>query len=161
MYGELVPLGGGDRIPLLKKKLRVGRREDCDVVLRFDNVSAYHCELTVIDGYWYVLDLNSRNGIKINGVRVTGGERRIDPGDTLHIARHRYRFNYVPAELGAVGPPPDDEAPKIFQKSLLERAGLVGKRSQQKLESDDPDLRRRRDPDTPVRDSMQRKNRPV
>jgi len=33
-YGELIPLGGGDPIPLLKKNLMVGRRESCDVVLR-------------------------------------------------------------------------------------------------------------------------------
>ena len=37
MYGELVPLGGGDPIPLLKKRLRIGRREGCDIVLNFAN----------------------------------------------------------------------------------------------------------------------------
>ena len=47
MYGELVPVGGGDPIPLLKKSLLVGRRESCDIVLRFSNVSAHHCQLTV------------------------------------------------------------------------------------------------------------------
>ena len=35
MYGELIPLGGGDPIPLLKKQLLIGRRESCDIVLRF------------------------------------------------------------------------------------------------------------------------------
>ncbi len=34
-YGELVPDGGGDPIPLLREKLTVGRRESCDIVLRF------------------------------------------------------------------------------------------------------------------------------
>ena len=41
-FGELVPVGGGDPIPLLKKTLLVGRRETCDVVLRFANVSSNH-----------------------------------------------------------------------------------------------------------------------
>src|SRR5207245_361620 len=50
MYGELVPLGGGDAIPLLKKKLVIGRRENCDIVLRFPNISARHCELTLTQG---------------------------------------------------------------------------------------------------------------
>ena len=27
MYGELIPVGGGDPIPLLKKGLLIGRRE--------------------------------------------------------------------------------------------------------------------------------------
>ena len=38
MYGELVPIGGGDNIPLLRPILTVGRRETNDVVLRFSNV---------------------------------------------------------------------------------------------------------------------------
>ncbi len=128
MYGLLVPLGGGDPIPLLKKKILVGRRESCDVVLRFPNVSAHHCELMVENGYWYVQDLNSRNGVKVDNRRVEAGEKRVDPGVTLTIAKHRFELRYTPAELGAVGPPPDDEAASILGKSLLERAGLTGKK---------------------------------
>jgi hypothetical protein len=123
MYGELIPVGGGDPIPLLKKSLLVGRRESCDIVLRFSNVSAHHCQLTLTGGYWYVRDLNSRNGIKVNGIRTS--EKRIDPGDTLSIAKHRYEMHYSPMELGAFGPPPPDVMEgEIFGKSLLERAGL-------------------------------------
>ena len=107
MYGELIPLGGGDPIPLLKKQLLVGRRESCDIVLRFANVSAHHCELTVREGYFYVRDLQSRNGIKVNGLRVN--EKRLDPGDELAVAKHRYEIHYSPFDLGAVGPPPPDD----------------------------------------------------
>ena len=103
MYGELIPVGGGDPIPLLKKGLLIGRRESCDIVLRFSNVSAHHCQLTVNAGYWHVRDLQSRNGVKVNGVRVT--DKRVDPGDILSIAKHKYEVNYSPIDLGAVGPP--------------------------------------------------------
>ena len=124
MYGELVPVGGGDPIPLLKKKLLVGRREKCDIVLRFANVSAHHCELWFDSGYLFVRDLGSSNGVKINnGVRVTEG--RLDPGDILTIAKHTYRVEYSPADLGAVGPPPtENRAREIMSTSLLARAGL-------------------------------------
>jgi adenylate cyclase len=123
MYGELIPQGGGDPIPLLKKSLLVGRRESCDIVLRFPNVSAHHCELTCDGGYWYVRDLESRNGTKVNGARVT--EKRLDPGDVLSVAKHAYDVKYSPVELGAVGPPPEDiPHHDVFGKSLLERAGL-------------------------------------
>ena len=123
MYGELSPQGGGDPIPLLKRSLLVGRRESCDIVLRFPNVSAHHCQLTCSGGYWYVRDLDSQNGTKVNGVGVT--EKRLDPGDVLSIAKHKYDVKYSPVELGAVGPPPE-EGPdyEVFGKSLLERAGL-------------------------------------
>jgi predicted component of type VI protein secretion system len=123
MHGELIPLGGGDPIPLLKKSLMVGRRESCDIVLRFSNVSAHHCQLVCNGGYWYVKDLKSRNGVKVNGMRVN--EKRLDPGDELSVAKHRYDVRYSPFDLGAVGPPPvDEETEDMMKQSLLERAGL-------------------------------------
>ena len=122
-YGELIPQGGGDTIPLKKKQLLVGRRESCDIVLRFANVSAHHCQLSVDSGYWFVRDLGSRNGIKVNNVRVQ--EKRLDPGDVLAVAKHRYEVQYSPADLGAVGPPPvDNLSQEILGESLLSRAGL-------------------------------------
>lgn len=127
MFGELVPVGGGDPIPLLKVQLTIGRREDCDIVLRFPNVSGKHCQLTLTSGYWYLQDLESRNGCKVNNQRVK--EKRLDPGDELAVAKHRYTLQYSPSELGAVGPPPPEDnsaqVDDIFSKSLLERAGLV------------------------------------
>ena len=109
MFGELVPIGGGDTIPLLKKSLTVGRRESCDICLRFGNVSGTHCQLSVDQGYWFVQDLNSQNGVKVNGVRVA--RKRLDPDCELIIAKHCYKVVYNPADLGANGPPPgDDEA---------------------------------------------------
>ena len=138
MYGELVPLGGGDPIPLLKRSLLVGRRESCDIVLRFSNVSAHHCQLTVTGGYWYVRDLNSRNGIKVNGSRVA--EKRIDPGDVVSVAKHKYEMKYSPVDLGAVGPPPPDVTDgDIFKKSLLERAGLESRKIRQVKPEPEPD----------------------
>jgi predicted component of type VI protein secretion system len=123
MYGELIPLGGGDAIPLLKPQLLVGRRESCDIVLRFANVSAHHCQLAIDHGYFYVRDLQSKNGIKVNDVRKP--ESRLDPGDVLSIAKHKYRVEYDPADLGAVGPPPPDNlSQEILRESLLSRAGL-------------------------------------
>lgn len=137
MYGELLPLGGGDPIPMLKKSLLVGRRESCDIRLRFPNVSAHHCQLTLNGGYWYVRDLNSRNGIKVNDIRVT--DKRLDPGDTLSIAKHEYEVKYSPAELGAVGPPPPENEPdSVFGKSLLERAGLMTAFGEKRSKSHEP-----------------------
>ena len=140
MYGELIPLGGGDPIPLLKPQLLVGRRESCDIVLRFANVSAHHCQLAIDNGYLYVRDLQSRNGIKVNDVRKP--ESRLDPGDVLSIAKHKYRVEYDPAELGAVGPPPPDNlSQEIMRESLLTRAGL-----DRSVQFRDPGERRRYDP---------------
>ena len=152
MYGELVPTGGGEPVPLLKKTLLVGRREECDIVLRFPNVSARHCELRLLGGYWYVANLQSRNGVKVNSIRV--GEKRLDPGDVLFVAKHSYEVKYSPAENGAVGPPPPEpsegDISNIFGKSLLERAGLSSARAAEQFQEascevteDDPALSRK------------------
>ena len=123
VYGELLPVGGGDPIPLLKPVLVVGRRESADIVLRFPNVSGSHCELSLADGFWTVKDLRSSNGIKVNGVRVT--EQRLEPGDKLAVAKHVYEIAYEPARLGATSPPPETPSKGgVFSRSLLDLAGL-------------------------------------
>ena len=127
VYGELLPVGGGDPIPLLKPTLTLGRRESADIVLRFPNVSGNHCELALVDGYWTIKDLRSSNGTKVNGTRVT--EQRLEPGDKIGIAKHVYEIAYEPARLGATSPV-EEKAPQenIFGRSLLESAGLENRR---------------------------------
>ncbi|MCL2304137.1 MAG: FHA domain-containing protein [Planctomycetaceae bacterium] len=123
MFGTLVPTGGGDDIPLKKKELIVGRNEECDIVLRFSNVSNKHCKFVLSNGYWYVVDMNSSNGVKVNGIRVT--DRRIDPGMKVVIANHAFHLDYNPTDNGAVGaPPPDLLDADVFSRSLLDRIGL-------------------------------------
>ena len=160
MYGELLPVGGGDPIPLLKKSLLIGRRESCDVVLRFTNVSAHHCQLTVIGGYWHVRDMDSRNGVKVNGVRVT--DKRIDPGDIVSIAKHKYELHYSPIDLGAVGPPPPDMPnTDVFSKSLLERAGLERRKYVPPKTPSDPIEQQRYDIESDEPGRIRFRNRPV
>jgi len=125
MYGSLIPLGRGEPIVLDKKNLVVGRHDTCDVVVRASTVSGRHCRLFVSEGYWRVRDLNSRNGTRVNNVKVD--DHRLDPGAILSLANHRFEVKYSPIDLGAVGPPLEDDAPAfIFEYSLMEKAGLSG-----------------------------------
>lgn len=134
MFGELLPQSGGDPIPLLKKRLRVGRREGNDVVLNFGNVSGHHCLMEIEEGYWFIRDLNSRNGVKVEGKRITAGLRkRLDPGMKVTIAKHEYEISYEPTELGAYGTPPQDEQlDNFFGTGLLDRAGLKRDKNKKK-----------------------------
>src|SRR5262245_61072457 len=127
MFGELVPQGGGDPVPLLKTKLLVGRRDSCDIALRFPNVSSRHCELELLDGYWMVRDLGSSNGTKVNGVRVR--TKWVLPGDELAVARHRYKIEYNVSPETPPPPPLEDE--ENIGMSLMEKAGLVRRRAQE------------------------------
>lgn len=116
LFGQLIPCGGGDPIPLLKRQLIIGRRSSCDITLRFPNVSSQHCELELIEGYWCVRDLNSSNGTKVNRVRCD--QKWLFPGDILGVARHKFEVTYKPEGKR----PEEDEDP--FARSLMEKAGL-------------------------------------
>jgi len=77
----------------------VGKDEDCDVVVNGVYVSRRHCEIWFDDGAWWVSDLSSTNGIRIeaDGVVVArayphGSERaeamELPPGASLVLSAH-------------------------------------------------------------------------
>jgi pSer/pThr/pTyr-binding forkhead associated (FHA) protein len=123
-HGQLIPVGGGDPIPLSRDLLTFGRRESCDVCLKFQNISGLHCELSYREGYWFVRDLGSTNGIKVNGTRVLS--RPLKPGDELAIAQRRYTIQYnLPASaqsaLEEVLSEDEDLSVPLMQKAGLAR----------------------------------------
>jgi adenylate cyclase len=119
--GELVPAGGGDNIPLIREVLTIGRRETCDICLRFPNISGIHAELSFRNGYWYIKDRNSTNGIKVNGVRVV--EKMLHPRDRITIGKRDYTIQYeLPADH--IGKLEEVQEEDVMSQSLLEKAGL-------------------------------------
>lgn len=117
--GELVPVGGGDPIPLIRETLVVGRRESCDIPLHYPNVSSKHCELTFKEGYWYLRDLNSTNGVKVNGMRVQ--QKLLHSGDEISIAKRKFIIHYTLAAGKRVLEEIEED---VLGQSLLEKAGL-------------------------------------
>jgi pSer/pThr/pTyr-binding forkhead associated (FHA) protein len=125
--GTMIPVGGGDPIPLLKSELVVGRRGGCDIRLDFENVSGKHCNLKLINGVWHVRDMGSTNGTTLNGTRTTS-QHAIMPEDELGIADHLFTIDYVPAApeaLFATQKVLDLEIQEERKRhSLMELAGL-------------------------------------
>jgi adenylate cyclase len=132
MLGKIVPTGGGPPIPLLKPKLLIGRQAACDIPLGHPSISGRHCQLELRDGYWWMNDLGSSNGTRINGVVCTEGW--LMPNDVLGVARQGYTVQYLPPAHRAVpvavpartgGAAGSVGARKIDPTALLTRAGLV------------------------------------
>jgi pSer/pThr/pTyr-binding forkhead associated (FHA) protein len=121
-FGELVPVGGGDAIPLISEVMTIGRRQSCDICLNFQNISGTHCELSLRNGVWHLRDLGSTNGVKVNGERTL--RRPLRPGDEIGIANHRYKIQYqLPTDSTFVEEVFAEEE-DVFGQSLLEKAGL-------------------------------------
>jgi CheY-like chemotaxis protein len=103
----LNPKEGGKPLKLSRPRVIVGREPSCDLVINSRAISHHHCVLYLYEGWWYVKDLNSRNGVKVKRVKVT--QHLVPPGSVLSIGPLEFEMNYTPHELGAPGitPPVD------------------------------------------------------
>ena len=72
-------------------RLLVGRAPNCDCVLPEDCVSRRHAHIWRDGGRWFLSDLGSLNGTRVNGVRVI--ERvEVRPGDRVWLGGATYRL---------------------------------------------------------------------
>jgi hypothetical protein len=69
----------------------IGRSSRCDFVIDDPNVSRRHAELQRRGADWYVVDLDSTNGVAVNGKQVRSS--RLAPGDEIMLGTARLRFN--------------------------------------------------------------------
>ncbi len=122
LLGELVPVGGGDPIPLTQPALTLGRRKTCDIALELAGVSSSHCELAFVDGLWKLRDLGSSNGTKYRGNRLAPNTwQKLAPGDEFKLGGQAYTIRYETANLAGLDEPEEDD----WDKSLMEKAGLA------------------------------------
>jgi pSer/pThr/pTyr-binding forkhead associated (FHA) protein len=86
-------LGSGRDMPLLQDHVVIGRRHDCDLQLQDAAVSSRHCELHFDGCRWWITDLGSRNGTRVNGTAVK--HQALRSGDEILIGNQlRFRLNY-------------------------------------------------------------------
>lgn len=69
--------------PLVKDRVVIGRKVNCDLRIPLTAVSRQHCELTIEDGKVSIKDLGSSNGTYHNSVRVQ--EAHLSAGDELVV----------------------------------------------------------------------------
>ena len=80
--------GRSPRLPLLvlplphQPVLTVGRHTDCDLVLVDPTVSRLHAVLRLFGDQWFLEDLGSTNGTRVNGIRIRRAVA-VRPGDRV------------------------------------------------------------------------------
>ena len=94
-------LAPGTTCKLNTDAIVVGRNpKDCDVVLDHFAVSRAHARIELIDNVRYLEDLNSRNGVFINGKGITSGaegRQRLYSGDRIEIAAFEFVYDEDPS----------------------------------------------------------------
>lgn len=72
-----------------KERTTIGRKPHNDIQLDDPTVSGEHAALLLIQNV-YVEDLNSTNGVLLNGKKVS--KRQLEHGDIVRIGRHELKF---------------------------------------------------------------------
>ena len=73
----------GKAQPLSKARVVLGRSREADVRVADEGISRRHAEIRHEDGEYWLVDLGSMNGSRVNGRRVD--RKRLDDGDTITL----------------------------------------------------------------------------
>lgn len=71
----------------------IGRSPDCDIRLRYPAVSATHAKVFRAGNAWYVEDLDSASGTRVNARAVVSSKRRLKDGDVIGLGGVIFVFN--------------------------------------------------------------------
>ena len=90
-------------LPEADARVILGRSRECDCVLAEPSVSRRHAELRRDEARWLLRDLGSRNGTRVNGMRLLD-EAEVGPGDRVSFGDARFRLGEAP-QTAATRPP--------------------------------------------------------
>jgi FHA domain-containing protein len=81
----------GQRLRVDKRSVLLGRSRECDIQIEDANVSRRHAELRQEGTSFWIVDLDSTNGLEVNGKRVK--RAKLDPGDSFTIGSTEVTFS--------------------------------------------------------------------
>lgn len=117
MAALLTPVGNGRKIVIDRPVILVGRSPECDAVLDVSSkISRMHCALIQVDASYFIRDLGSLNGVRVNGTRVDR-ECSLTHGARVAIGDIHFQFlANVPASQ--LSPPEHQKKPSGSPPSL-------------------------------------------
>ncbi len=102
---RLVCLSGpdaGTEYELTKETFSIGRSPGADININDSFASRRHAELQFIENAYRLRDLESKNGVFVNGGRMAPGATAwLEDGDALQFASTRFRFHDPSATITA------------------------------------------------------------
>ncbi|MGL6226500.1 MAG: FHA domain-containing protein [Thermoguttaceae bacterium] len=127
----------GQVIPVVGEKFLIGRADDCNLKPRSELVSRYHCAIVSGAGFVAVRDLGSKNGVYVNGERVSL-ECELKNGDTLNVGPLSFTIQ-LSSNLSATKPKlPRVETVEQALVRTVQRAEETARAEQQHEEPKEP-----------------------
>jgi hypothetical protein len=80
----------GERHEVDKRRVLIGRSKECDFQLADPNVSRRHAELRQEGAFYWIVDLDSTNGMEVNGRRLK--RAKLENGDRVTIGTTEVLF---------------------------------------------------------------------
>jgi chromosome segregation ATPase len=103
--GELIRIDGQrNTAHFLARRTRIGRAPDCELQIESTSVSRHHALVLVSGREVIIEDLNSTNGVLVNGRRIS--RQLLNDGDLLTIGEAQFRLKLKPAPGGSEAPAP-------------------------------------------------------
>ena len=104
-FGRLVCMSGpsaGQEYELRRELVTLGRSSDSDVILDDQFASRHHAEIRTVDNAYQIRDLDSKNGVLIDGRRLPPGQFEwLADGSEIRLASTLFRFFDPSATLTA------------------------------------------------------------
>jgi serine phosphatase RsbU (regulator of sigma subunit) len=82
----------GQRLPLAKDTIILGRSPDCDIPIPSPSISRQHARLLFVQDRWYIEDMLSRNGTFVNGQAIAT-RTELKKNDRIRICDFEAIFN--------------------------------------------------------------------
>lgn len=80
-------------LPLDSKSMSIGRDPSNDLVIPRESISSLHATIDYKNGYYYLEDLRSTNGTRLNDKPLEENSPvRLKSGDKIHFAIYEFRF---------------------------------------------------------------------
>ena len=90
----LVPEQFPNRIYYMSKnKIYIGRSEECDLILKAQDVYYHHAKIERVGGRYKLQDLTQHGNTFVNNRRVE--QRYLKEGDEISIESHRFKFQFA------------------------------------------------------------------
>ena len=123
-FYELVPTESNSKsngVIIFNKRTLIGRSDNCDLTILNSSISAIHAVIEVSDTGGRIYDMNSREGVRINGHKTICQDiklgDRISFGTQEFVFKEYHKSNSLPPVLDALEP----ESRDSYERRKMER----------------------------------------